>query len=343
MKYRLILIPTLAVACSAATVHAQVSTAANGNVGVGTASPAVKLHVFATNSPATIRVQSAPGGFGSSRVEFWSDPRNAATEWRPGWIQSTDNGNYTGGLAFFANGVGSSNKTSGLEVMRLVNRRVGIGTSSPQDMLHVTGAARVGYLTVNPQDATNEGGEIALRGAGSNPGWIMDVYGTRLRFHSGGTTRMSLTAGGKLTVDTLSLNGADVAENYDVTEEALPGMVVCPDPSAEGKLRLCTEAYDPTAIGIISGANGIQPGTVMGQAGTLADGAYPVAMVGRVYVLADATHGPIQPGSLLTSSPTAGHAMKADDRHKALGATLGTALTGLKEGKGYVLVAVQRR
>ena len=35
-----------------------------------------------------------------------------------------------------------------------------------------------------------------------------------------------------------------------------------------------------------------------------------------------------------------GHAMKADDRSRAFGATIGKAMTSLEEGQGLVLVLV---
>ena len=55
---------------------------------------------------------------------------------------------------------------------------------------------------------------------------------------------------------------------------------------------------------------------------------------------ADATHGAIKPGDMLTTSATPGHAMKVTDHAKAQGAILGKAMGGLKEGKGLVLVLV---
>ena len=56
-----------------------------------------------------------------------------------------------------------------------------------------------------------------------------------------------------------------------------------------------------------------------------------------------ATFGEIKPGAALTTSPTPGHAMKATDKSRALGAILGTALSSLNDGQGLVLVAIQRR
>ena len=142
--------------------------------------------------------------------------------------------------------------------------------------------------------------------------------------------------------------GADFAENFDVntapaSNEALKieaGMVVSIDPTSPGKLALSTQAYDRRVAGIISGAGGVKPGMMMSQAGTLADGQHPVALSGRVYCWVDASLGAVEPGDLLTSSSTPGHAMKASDAAKVQGTIIGKAMTGLKDGKGLVLVLV---
>jgi hypothetical protein len=91
--------------------------------------------------------------------------------------------------------------------------------------------------------------------------------------------------------------------------------------------------------GVLSGAEGINPGIQMHQEGML-EGGKNVALTGRVYVLADATMGAIKPGDLLTTSATPGHAMRVKDHMKAEGAILGKAMSGLKEGKGMVLILV---
>ena len=136
--------------------------------------------------------------------------------------------------------------------------------------------------------------------------------------------------------------GADLAEHFDVAgaEAPLPGTVVSIDPDRPGQLRVADQPHDRTVAGIVSGAGDVQPGMLMGQAGTLANGHYPVALTGRVYCRVDAAFGAIRPGDLLTTSPTTGHAMKASDAGKAQGAILGKAMTALESGKGLVLVLV---
>jgi hypothetical protein len=62
-----------------------------------------------------------------------------------------------------------------------------------------------------------------------------------------------------------------------------------------------------------------------------------------VYCKVDAQYSPIEVGDLLTTSPTPGHAMKADDPLKAFGTVIGKALRPLSEGQGLIpiLIALQ--
>jgi hypothetical protein len=134
--------------------------------------------------------------------------------------------------------------------------------------------------------------------------------------------------------------GSDLAEPFPVAGPVEPGMVVAIAPEHPGHLRLAAGAYDRTVVGVVSGANGVNPGLIMQQEGSVAAGSQPVALSGRVYVWADASYGAIQPGDLLTTSSTPGHAMKVTDFSRAQGAILGKAMSGLEEGRGLVLVLV---
>jgi len=95
-------------------------------------------------------------------------------------------------------------------------------------------------------------------------------------------------------------------------------------------------------VGVISGAGDYKPGLILDRQKS-SDGRLPLALVGKVYCKAYATHGAIEVGDLLTTSPTPGHAMKASDPSRSFGAVLGKALRPLRSGNGLVpiLIALQ--
>ena len=66
----------------------------------------------------------------------------------------------------------------------------------------------------------------------------------------------------------------------------------------------------------------------------------PLALVGKVMCKVDASFAPIQPGDLLTTSPTPGHAMKAAEPDRAFGAVLGKAMAPLSTGRGLLPILV---
>jgi len=119
-----------------------------------------------------------------------------------------------------------------------------------------------------------------------------------------------------------------------------PGTVVSIDPTREGRLIVSRAPYDHRVAGIVSGAGGVKTGMLMGQDGSVADGAHPIALTGRVYCRATAANGPIRPGDLLTTSSVPGCAMRVDDPSRAQGAILGKAMGSLERGEGLVLVLV---
>jgi len=134
--------------------------------------------------------------------------------------------------------------------------------------------------------------------------------------------------------------GCDLAEPFPLKDENIPkGSVVVIDDEHPGRLMRSERAYDSRVAGIISGANGINPGITLQQEGAFVDG-QNVALSGRVYVHADAAFGAIKPGDLLTTSDTPGHAMKVTDHARAQGAIIGKAMTPLAQDRGLILVLV---
>jgi hypothetical protein len=110
----------------------------------------------------------------------------------------------------------------------------------------------------------------------------------------------------------------------------------------EGKLKQSQKAYDKRVAGVISGAGDYKPGIVLDKQES-SNTRKPIALLGKAFCKVDAGHGAIEIGDLLTTSPTSGHAMKADNPLKAFGTVIGKALRPLAAGQGLIpiLIALQ--
>jgi hypothetical protein len=152
---------------------------------------------------------------------------------------------------------------------------------------------------------------------------------------------LAVTNGNIVTNGDILLTNADCAEDFDIcdTEQAEPGTVMVL--GDDETLQQSQTAYDKRVAGVISGAGDYRPGIVLDKQST--SGRKPVALLGKVFCKVDARYGAIGVGDLLTTAPTPGHAMKADDPLKAFGAVIGKALRPLAEGIGLIpiLVALQ--
>jgi hypothetical protein len=137
----------------------------------------------------------------------------------------------------------------------------------------------------------------------------------------------------------LFLPGADCAEHFDVAgdQHIEPGSVVVLD--EHGLLIENQQAYDTKVAGVVSGAGAYRPAIVLDKH-PMTQLRQPIALVGKVYCKVDADYSPIAVGDLLTTSPTPGHAMKANDAGKAFGAVLGKALGKLSSGRGLLPILV---
>ena len=208
---------------------------------------------------------------------------------------------------------------------------VGIGTMDPASMLEVQGTSdKAGISGIGPNV-----GIYAHNTAKGNDAYLGSLC-------CAGDFHGDVNVIGKTVTQVLEITGgSDLAEPFAMDREAViqPGMVVAIDPAHPGQLRLAEHAYDRTVAGIVSGANGIKPGLTM-TSDHAAVPSRPVSLSGRVYVWADAAHDPIQPGDLLTTADTPGHAMKVEDYTRAQGAILGKAMSALPAGTGLVLVLV---
>ena len=129
----------------------------------------------------------------------------------------------------------------------------------------------------------------------------------------------------------------DLAEKFTAGEAMEAGSVVVIDPTGNAQLKLCRQAYDSAAAGIISQ----QPGLLLGSGiGAVTDGKASLALAGRTPCKVDASYGAINVGDLLTTSPTPGCAMKADPAKIVPGCIIGKALESLDNGVGVIKVIV---
>ena len=135
----------------------------------------------------------------------------------------------------------------------------------------------------------------------------------------------------------LILFNADLAEEFDVDPDVEPGSVVVLD--SDGMVRCSAEPYDGRVVGIVSGAGAYRPAIVLDRQ-VVDRPRLPVAVMGKVGCLVDATAEPIRAGDMLTTSARPGHAMRATDRDRAFGAVVGKALRSLEQGIAVIPVLV---
>jgi hypothetical protein len=345
-----------------------------GNVGIGTTVPSgeARLHArihttdnFGILVDAGNYTSGTPGseiGLHTATSKYASLAKNAYHA-SGGWQRFDEtSGSFLqeimpGGDVLFKSAEAGDGPISWMPRLTLkTDGNVGIGTANPTRQLEVEG--------VGPRilvDATSGNPELNLQASGQTA-WAMYQHSSDgdLRFYQSGDKLIIESSTGNVGIGTASpeqklhvvgtakcdvleiTGGSDIAEPFDISgpEKMQPGMVVSIDPKHPGMLKISQKEYDRCVAGIISGAGGVNPGMLMGQKGSPADGTDPVALTGRVYCWADAAGGPIQPGDLLTTSDTPGHAMKVTDHDRAHGAVIGKAMSPLDEGLGLVLVLV---
>jgi hypothetical protein len=304
-------------------------TVVGNRIGVGTVAPSAPLSVA-----------------GAGRVFETTDGTRSFIHWL-GDLGGGVNGAFIGTLSnhplFFQAGNAAS-------ASLYPNGNFGVGTLTPTAMLHVNGSAKINGTSViefgagitKEQSAGKIGYQTFTADALDIVGAGTTVAARKIKFWNEG----GATFAGRITVPVVAITGgSDVAEPYNVSPageiKPVPGMVVCIDGAKVGQMKVAGKAYDKTVAGILSGANGVNPGITLTQKGTVADGELPVASIGRVWCWCDAdANGAIEAGDMLTTSDTPGHAMKVDDHTKANGAVIGKAMSSLKSGKGLVLVLV---
>jgi hypothetical protein len=306
-----------------------------GRVGIGTTTPAAKLTVRTTGAFSAYGIEHTDGDV---RLSTYLDAGYGA------WLGTRS----AHALNFYVNdGLPCmAIDTSGNVVMTPNGGASGYGSTAFGAPNGESGINIRGYgASPNRADLRFNGSSIKLvAGPGTGPPSFASGIAVTIAGNVGigtDTPVSKLDVRGNTRTCTITITGGcDLAEPFPMKEEQIEkGSVVVIDDEQPGQLKLSTRAYDTRVAGIVSGANGINTGIALQQAGVLDQGE-PVALNGRVFVHADATFGDIKPGDLLTTSDTPGHAMKVTDHTKSQGAILGKAMSGLGEGKGFVLVLV---
>jgi len=320
---------------------------AGGNVGIGTTSPTATLHVVSksttqaaikgVNKAATGATNGILGSTASSTAGS-NGVVGAATATTGSVVGVVGTSASTSGVGMLASASALTGLTTGLFGESLSTHGNGVEGVSPGGQNGAPGAAVVGVSAnctstcVNtPGNAgifvTGSGGNILIGAVGLAAGWsrVFRVDSTGKGFFDGGT----------------QTGGADFAESVAVAKELAkhePGDLLIVDTAGERQLKLSAEPYSTLVAGIYSTKPGVLA-TPHRMDETTAD-EVPLAIVGIVPCKVSAENGPIQPGDLLVSSSTPGHAMKGTDRSRMLGAVVGKALEPLGAGNGTIQVLV---
>jgi hypothetical protein len=215
------------------------------------------------------------------------------------------------------------------------NQSIGLRATS-RDNIGVWGAS-ANHEGVHAETTSTGTAALAVyqkNGASNTPALFAKHDGNRLA---------AIFEGSVVITGDISMNHADCAEDFQLADGCVaePGAVMVLDD--EGNLRESGHAYDKRVAGVISGAGSFKPGIVLDRRHEVQENRRPLALLGKVFCKADAQFGPIRVGDLLTTSPTPGCAMRADDPIKSFGAVIGKALQPLTTGQALIpiLIALQ--
>ncbi len=316
----------------------------NGNVGIGTSTLKHQLTIASTGA--------TPGWTSFNWLGAIALDNASAIAWAPDSSAWSFGMGHTNGAFLMFRTASSPGTTANPAIYDFAIDdfgNIGMGTVSPVGRLHLYDGFAASER-IESGGGINSWSRIEYKNANGqwNVGTSRGYFGEAFYFArdpsppvfaiypNGDTYAQGLMSCAALTIR----GGADLAEPFQMEEEMLEkGSVVVIDGDHPGRLKRSTHAYDRRVAGIISGANGINPGIALHQEGAI-EGGQNVALTGRVYVQAEASSSSIEPGDLLTTSDTPGFAMKATDPARAQGAVIGKAMSQLKEGHGTVLVLV---
>ncbi len=340
------------------TTGTNINNTNTGNVGVGTTTPAVKLHVAGGIYSSQVIESANTNGF---RLVV-SGPGDTRATW------SYDGGATTTRLTSATN-VRTSFGSNGINDRMFLDLsgNLGINITTPGAKLHISGsqfapatsgsgsnslfrlgaaaatnlvldggleASTLVYTWLQSRNQTNYALNypLALNPNGGNVGIGTANPTTKLHVAGDGAISGNLTVSG-----TLNAKYQDVAEWVPSSQELATGTVVVLDSTKSNYVIASEQAYDTQVAGVITA----QPGLALGESG---EGKVLVATTGRVKVKVDASNSPIKIGDLLVTGDKQGFAMKSlpvefsGVRLHRPGTLIGKALEPLAGGQGEILV-----
>ena len=316
----------------------------NGNVGIGTQTPAAKLHIG--------------GNAGTDGIKF-----------PDGTLQTTAFTGGSGGLTLPFSGTNTSNNTA-FEIMNTGTSSAGFfkidnpsntsnavlaetNGSGSAVFANTTGTGRGGFFKID--NVTNNNAALYTETKGTGPALLAQTSGAGnalvanhigasgniavFQSNSANTARIDKTGKGFFNGGTQT-GGADVAEAFEVENEInlyTPGEVLVISTANDRRVEKCRAPYSTLVIGVYA----TKPGVLLSERDIEADlsDTIPVGVVGVIPTKVCGENGPIRRGDLLVTSSTPGHAMKGTDRERMFGATLGKALENF-DGTGTGIIRV---
>ncbi|MBW3538600.1 DUF2190 family protein, partial [Candidatus Parcubacteria bacterium] len=346
---------------------------ANQRVGIGTSSPGARLHVVGANATGTsganaaqtLQVTGGTGGTGASSGTPGTGGSGGLLALQGG--TGGTGGDNTGGGATGAGGEGGTG--SHINLTGGTGGNGGLGTSDCGGACGSTGG-KGGDITLQggaggigeagALGGNGNRGHVLLQTSGGNvgigtsaPASKLDVYNNtaisnvnifRILSDVGsvGNVKLRVDSEGDLFLDgtitaaatTITAGAADVAEEYNVTDDAEPGDIVM----AQGGVNVgkTQGSYEGAILGVVSTKPGLTLSLRDQSGAPTTANPKPIALVGRVPVKVSNENGAIAIGDPLTSSSIPGVATKAT----APGVIIGRALEPFSGERGVVEVFV---